>query len=67
MDRLISVLTNGYYEPLIVMLDRCVTENFMNVKHLQMWKFVSKPEEVINAINDSVEWDEGAINFALST
>lgn len=59
--------TNGYYDPLIVMLDRCVTENFMNVKHLQMWKFVSKPEEVINAINDSAEWDEGAINFALST
>jgi len=59
--------TKGYYDPLIVMLERCVTENFMNIKHLQMWKFVAEPEEVINAIRNSAEWDKGAINFALST
>ncbi len=58
--------TDGYYDPLIVMLERCVTENFMNAKHLQMWKFVSLPGEVIPAISSSTEWDEGAINFALS-
>lgn len=58
--------TDGYYEPLITMLERCVSENFMNVKHLQMWKFVNNPEDVIPAIMNSTEWDEGAINFALS-
>lgn len=58
--------TDGYYDPLITMLDRCVSENFMNPIHLQMWKFVSSPEEVIPAIINSTQWDEGAINFALS-
>lgn len=58
--------TDGYYDPLITMLDRCVSENFMNAIHLQMWKFVSSPEEVIPAIINSTQWDEGAINFALS-
>lgn len=58
--------TDGYYNPLIEMLERCVTENFMNGKHLEMWKFVSLPEEVMPAISSSAEWDEGAINFALS-
>jgi hypothetical protein len=58
--------TDGYYDPLIVMLERCVSENFMNAIHLQMWKFVSSPEEVIPAIINSTQWDEGAINFALS-
>ncbi len=28
--------TNGYYEPLRQMLEKCVSENFMNEKHLQM-------------------------------
>ena len=58
--------TDGYYGPLITMLERCVSENFMNAKHLQMWKFVNEPEKVIPAINSSEKWDEGAINFALS-
>lgn len=58
--------TKGYYDPLVQMLERCVAENFMVEKHLDMWKFVSEPEEVIDAIKNSAKWDEGAINFALS-
>jgi uncharacterized protein (TIGR00730 family) len=58
--------TKGYYDPLKKMLERCVSEKFMNVKHLQMWNFVSEPVEVIKAIKDCTDWDKGAINFALS-
>jgi uncharacterized protein (TIGR00730 family) len=59
--------TKGYYDPLLQMFDKCVRENFMNSVHLEMWKVVSEPEEVINAIKNSKPWDKGAINFAAVT
>jgi len=55
---------NGFYEPLRQMLEKCVSENFMNEKHLQMWKFVDRPEDVINSIKNAESWDKDAINFA---
>jgi uncharacterized protein (TIGR00730 family) len=59
--------TNGYYDPLLQMFDKAVKENFMNSVHLEMWKVVSEPEEVMNAIRNSKPWDKGAINFAAVT
>ncbi len=56
--------TNGYYEPLKQMLEKCVQEQFMVDKHLEMWTFVSEPEEVIPALHSAPLWDGGAINFA---
>lgn len=56
--------TNGFYNPLKDMLEMCVSQNFMHEKHLEMWKFVDQPEEVLNAIINSVTWNSDAINFA---
>ncbi len=56
--------TNGYYNPLLEMLEKAVKENFMKDIHLEMWKVVSEPEEVLDAIKNSKPWDKGAINFA---
>jgi uncharacterized protein (TIGR00730 family) len=56
--------TNGFYDPLQEMLERCVRENFMHEKHLAMWSFVDCPEDVIEALVSAATWDESAINFA---
>ncbi len=56
--------TNGFYNPLKEMLETCVSQNFMHQKHIEMWKFVNNPEEIINAIRNSAEWNSEAINFA---
>ncbi|MDB5243141.1 MAG: family Rossman fold protein [Spirosoma sp.] len=56
--------TNGFYDPLREMLERCVREHFMHEKHLAMWSFVDRPEEVIEALVSAASWDESAINFA---
>jgi len=56
--------TNNFYEPLIHMLDRCVEQNFMAPRHLDMWRFVNEPEEVIPALKSSPEWGMDAISFA---
>lgn len=61
---IIILNTDGYYEPLKMMLERCVSEQFMHPKHLDMWTFVNEPNEVIPAIQQSADWDDGAINFA---
>ena len=56
--------TNGYYEPLKQMLDKCIEENFMSEAHRNMWMFVNKPEEIIKALNEAPVWSENAIEFA---
>ena len=61
---IIILNTNGYYDPLIQMLERCVEEKFLRPIHAEMWTFVHQPEEVMPAINQSMEWDENAITFA---
>jgi uncharacterized protein (TIGR00730 family) len=56
--------TGNFYAPLREMLEKCVRENFMGEKHLDMWAFVDEPEQVIPAILSASAWDEGAIHFA---
>ncbi|SRR5690554_672070 len=61
---IIILNTNGYYNPLKQMLNKCVEENFMNSKHLSLWCFVDEPHEVIPAIKSAQTWDSDAIHFA---
>jgi len=61
---IIILNTDGYYKPLKDLLEKCVIENFMSEKHLDMWTFVNEPEQIIPAIKNAPEWDESAISFA---
>ena len=61
---IIILNTNGFYNPLREMLEKCVSEQFMHEKHLQMWSFIDQPEDVIESIINAEIWDENSINFA---
>lgn len=61
---IIIVNTDGYYDSLIDMLHRAIDEKFMRDIHRNMWQVVKKPEEVLNAIEKSVSWDENARSLA---
>lgn len=61
---IIILNTNGYYDYLKLMLEKCVSEHFMDERHLQMWTFVETPEQVVEAIRNAPQWDKDAINFA---
>lgn len=63
---IIILNTNGYYEPLKQMLEKCVNEKFMHKKHLEIWSFVEEPEEVLEKIKTSKNWDANAIEFAVN-
>jgi len=56
--------TDDYYQPLKQMLNKSVEEQFMQAKHLDMWCFVDKPEQVIDALNNAPSWHADAIHFA---
>ena len=61
---IIVVNTDGYYDPMVRMLERSVEENFMRAEHLNMWSVVETPDQVIQAIKDAPGWDRNAIGFA---
>jgi uncharacterized protein (TIGR00730 family) len=61
---IIILNTNGFYDPLRQMLEKCVSENFMDERHLQIWTFVEEPEQVINSIKSATTWNKDSIKFA---
>ncbi len=61
---IIIVNIEGYFDALISMLNRAVDEHFMRNEHRNMWEVVENPEEVLMAIQNSVNWDENARSFA---
>jgi uncharacterized protein (TIGR00730 family) len=61
---IVIVNIEGYFDALITMLNRAVDEHFMREEHRQMWMVVETPEEVLAAIENSVNWDKNARSFA---
>ena len=61
---IIILNTDGYYDALIEMLDKAVAERFMRDVHATMWSVVANPEDVLLAIESSIDWGEGARNLA---
>ncbi|MCL2650811.1 MAG: TIGR00730 family Rossman fold protein [Candidatus Azobacteroides sp.] len=41
---------NGYYDPLLLMLEKAVAEKFMHPKSQEIWKVAHSPEEVLTII-----------------
>ena len=61
---IILLNTRSYYDRLAEFLGNAVSEKFMSDRHLQMWSLVEEPEQVIQAMHDSVEWNADARHFA---
>ncbi len=61
---IVIVNLEGYFDALITMLNRAVEEHFMREEHRKMWEVVENPEQVLQAIKNSVEWDSDARSFA---
>jgi uncharacterized protein (TIGR00730 family) len=49
--------TAGFFDPLLEMFRRMKDENFIREMHLEIWKVVNQPEEVIPAIESGLHWD----------
>jgi hypothetical protein len=54
----------GYYDPLLDMLDRAVEEKFMGASHKEIWKAVGSVDEILPAIRQTPDWNADALQTA---
>lgn len=56
--------TSGYFDPILEMFRKMRDENFMREMHMQIWKAVDYPEEILPAISDFPGWTESNAAYA---
>ncbi len=56
--------TRSFFDPCIAVLDRCVGERFMDLRHKSMWTIVRAPQDVIEAIRTAPRWRAQYRSFA---
>lgn len=54
----------GFYDPIIKMLETCVEENFMGQQHRDIWTEVTQLEDLLTAIHNAPAWSNSAIHNA---
>jgi len=61
---IVIVNIDGFYDPLITMLQNTVDEQFMRPEHLNMWHVVNTVEEVLPMLRSIDLWPLNAISYA---
>ena len=56
---------DGFFDPCLQLLARCIAERFMDQRHAEMWSVVSTPEEVLGALASAPEWSMATRAFAV--
>lgn len=64
VNPIVIVNVRGFYDPLRDLLEKAIAERFMDERHREMWSFVDRPEEVLDAIRQAPEWSAEARAFA---
>lgn len=57
---IVIVNTNGFYNPLVDFLHALISKKFMSEEHSRIWEVVEYPSQIINAVNNSHEWNSDA-------
>mgnify|MGYP001365146355 FL=1 len=55
---------NGFYDPLITLMERFISERFMAEYHREMWTVTNDPATIVEVISNAPVWKDNAINFA---
>ena len=55
---------NGFYDPLLVMLERAIEGNFMRREHGKIWEVAKTPEEAVDFLFTSPRWNKEIRKFA---
>ncbi|HEU4521921.1 MAG TPA: LOG family protein, partial [Thermoanaerobaculia bacterium] len=62
---IIIVNIRGYFDPMLELLDRAISERFMDARHRAMWTVVDSVDEVLDALASAEGWSEEARAFAV--
>ena len=55
---------DGFYDPLLEMLQRAIEKNFMREEHNNIWQVATSPQEAIDLIYSTPWWDKNVRKFA---
>lgn len=55
---------SGFFDPLLVMLEKAISENFMRRQHGEIWHVARTPEEAVELIHSIPVWDSSIRKFA---
>lgn len=56
--------TNGFYNPLLEMLQQAISQNFMRKEHGNIWHVAQSPEEAVNLLYTIPHWSKEIRKFA---
>lgn len=55
---------NGYFNPLLEMLNKAIEENFMRQEHGKLWNVANTPVEAVDLLYKIPEWNKDFRKFA---
>ena len=64
LNPIIILTVNGFFDPLLEMLERAIEENFMRRQHGDIWKVARTPEEAVELLQTTPVWDASIRKFA---
>lgn len=64
LNPIVILNTNGFFDSLLAMLERAISENFMRQQHGNIWDVAATPEEAIDLIYTAPVWDVSIRKFA---
>ena len=64
LNPIVVLNTNGFFDPLLEMLQKAIDERFMRQEHGAIWRVAATAEEALQLVNDMPVWDESVRKFA---
>lgn len=64
LNPIVVLNTEGFYNPLLKMLEHAAEEHFMRPAHLDIWKVASSPAEALGLLYSTPLWDKEVRKFA---
>ena len=64
LNPIVILNINGFFDPLLEMLEKAIDENFMRRQHVDIWKVAQTPEEAVQLLYETPVWDISIRKFA---
>lgn len=64
LNPVVVLNVNGFFDPLLEMLEKAISENFMRRQHGEIWHVARTPEEAVTLIHSIPVWDSSIRKFA---
>lgn len=64
LNPIVILNINGFFDPLLQMLQRAMDQNFMRPQHGDIWHVACTPQEAIDLIYSTPVWDSSIRKFA---